>query len=124
MTEWVWAALRILGRSAWGSRMTDHSPSDKLGVEIVKAVAERATRAQALEECAKAVEAALEAADRVGIRDEELDAQARATLVNEMKRMSPRRRWRLPRKSKRHASEQLSAQQMPRALPPVTLGSE
>lgn len=116
--------MRILGRSVWGSWVPDHSPSGKLGTEIVKVVAERATPAEALEECAKAVETALATADRLGIRDEELDAQARATLINELKRMSPRRRWRVPRNSKEHASGDLSARQMPRALPPASSGSE
>lgn len=125
MAKRVWAVVRILGRSVRGSRMTDHSPSGntQLGLVILKAVAERETPSETLADCAKAIETTLEMADRQGIRDEALDAQARQTLIHAMQRMGARRRWRLPRKSKQHATE-LPTQQMSLALGPASTGSD
>jgi len=98
--------------------MTEHSSSDTLGHEVLKAVMERSTPAESLEERLKAVESVLATAERLGIRDDTLDEQAHSVLVDGLKAMSRARRWHLPWKSKRHDSRQLPVQQAPRALPP------
>jgi hypothetical protein len=119
MSLWTWSGGRMLRAALRNSPMKEE-PSDKFGPELIRAVSERSTPAESVDEGVDTVEHLLTTADRLGIRDQALDDQARATFLAWLQDMGNTHRWRLPWKSKRRNADGLQAttQDAPPALPP------